>query len=605
MNQSRKDKDLPAERTVTPFASQWRRRWAVVAGFDVRERWWRLLDLLETRRALRRWLYAALVFVVLLTSLVIWGRPWWYKRTAISVTRQWIAAGRLDNAAESLQRAVALAPERPETWQLAAELARLRGRKAEAVDHARHAALLDADNADLAIAWAAEALRAEMPEIANQALAKLSPEQLKQSPHAQRILGEIARRENRLTEAMNYFENALRLDGAMAIDEVPFGIILLNATDPAERQRGVDFLTKWSTDREWGAVTLRTLLGDARTRADRPAMLKWAVALQSHPGCTVADMPVCLQDLSQTDEKKFSEVLMVLEKNHAVTPQAAAQLLGWLNEIGRSAEAVRWMKTLPAPGLLRPPVAVVGAEALRTVADWPGLREFTQDRNWGPDLEFLRWAYGMEAARALGDEAATKELWQTLYSHAQLNSAHALFAGSTLFSWGRAEQAEALWWRAAEQKGANAIEALGTLARFYQTQRDAEGQYRVFRQLYSLHPKDAAVANNFAFFAALTKHEERTAEKLARENLAREPRNRTYLATLAYVLAAQGQAEEALTLLQPAAAEVEKSSALTFAYGIALAETGHKSEAKAVLGKLDSAALSTRAQDVIKSALGT
>ena len=563
-----------------------------------------MLDYLEAHRALRRWLYALLAFGLGLAALWHWGSPWWYKRTALSVTRQWIDAGRLDNAAESLRRAVSLAPERPETWQLAAELARLRGRKAEAMEHARKAATLDEKNPDLAIAWAVEAMRAEMPETANEALAKLSAAQLAQSPHAQRILGELARHALRLTDAKKHFETALRLDGSVAIDEVPLGLILLNATDPTERLRGINFLAKWTTDKEWGAISLRTLLADAQNKNDHPAMLKWALALQAHPGCTLADMPNCLLALSQTDETRFSEAIAVLEKNHAVTPQAAAQLIGWLNQIGRSAEAVRWMKTLPPTGLDVPPVAVVGAEALRATADWAGLRALITNKNWGRDVEFVRWMYGMEAAHALNDEATAKELWQTLHSHAQLNGVHALFSGSTLFAWGRTEQAEALWWRAAEQEGPNAIEAFGSLARYYQTQRDAEGQYRVFRRLHSLRPKDTAIGNNFAFFAALTRHEERLAEKIARENLAQEPSNRIYLGTLAYVLIAQSRAEEALTLLKPAATEAEKSSALAFAYGLALAGTGQKAAAKPFLTKLEANTLTIRAQEVIKAALG-
>ena len=582
----------------------WQRGWARFAAFDLRDRWWRLLDALEARRSLRLWLYGVVAFGVGLSALWYWGSPWWYKRTAISVTRQWIDAGRLDNAAESLHRAVSLAPERPETWQLAAELARLRGRKAEAVDHARKAATLDENNPDLTIAWAVEAMHAELPEVANEALAKLSPAQLAQSPHAQRILGELARRALRLTDAKNHFEAALRLDGSVAIDEVPLGLILLNAADPTERQRGINFLAKWTTDKDWGAIALRTLLADAQSKNDHPAMLKWASALQAHPGCTLADMPNCLLALSQSDETRFAEAIAVLEKNHAVTPQAAAHLIGWLNQIGRSAEAARWMKTLPASGLDIPPVAVVGAEALRAIADWSGLRELITNKNWGRDVEFVRWLYGMEAARGLGDEATAKELWQTLYSHAQLNGVHALFAGSTLFSWGRTEQAEALWWRAAEKDDPNAIEAFGTLARHYQTQRDAEGQYRVFRRLHSLRPKDAAIGNNFAFFAALTRREERLAEKVARENLAQEPSNRIFLGTLAYVLIAQNRAEEALSLLKPVAAEAEKSSALAFAYGLALAETGEKKEAKTLLEKVDPSTLTIRAQEVIKAALG-
>lgn len=603
MNPKRPDKNLPADRTETPFPSRWQRWWGRFAAFDLRDRWWRLLDALETRRSLRRWLYGLVAFAVTLAAVWHWGSPWWYKRTALSVTRQWIDAGRLDNAAESLQRAVKLAPERPETWQLAAELARLRGRKAEAVQHARKAATLDPENPDRTVTWAVEAMWAELPDEAKTALDKLSPEQLARSPHAQRILGEIARRAVRLTEAKTHFENALRLDGSVAIDEVPLGLILLNATDPAERQRGINFLSKWVTDKDWGAVALRTLLGDAQNRKDKPAMLQWAVALQAHPGCTLADMPNCLLALSQSDETRFAETVATLEKNHAVNPQAAAQLIGWLNQIGRSAVAVRWMKTLPPTGLLAPPVAVVGAEALRASADWPGLKELVADKNWGHETEFLRWMYGLEAALALGDETTAKTLWNTLYSHAQLDGVHALFAGSTLFSWGRTEQAEALWWRAAEHEGPNAIEAFGSLARYYQTQRDAEGQYRVFRRLHSLRPKDAAIGNNFAFFAALTHHEERLAEKIARENLAQEPSNKIYLGTLAFTLVAQNRPEEALTLLKPAVADAEKFPALTFAYGLALAGTGKKAEARLLLAKLEANTLTVQAQTVIKTAL--
>jgi tetratricopeptide (TPR) repeat protein len=603
MNPQRPDKNLPAERTEPPFPGRWQRWWAKISAFDLRDRWWRLLDALEERRALRRWLYALVFLVVASVATWHWGSPWWYKRTALSVTRQWIDAGRLDNAAESLQRAVTLAPEQPETWHLAAELARLRGRKAEAVQHARKAAMLDADNPDRTITWAVEAMWAELPEEAGTALAKLSPEQLSRSPHAQRILGEIARRAVRLTEAKTHFENALRLDGPVAIDEVPLGLILLNATDPAERQRGINFLSHWSTDKEWGAVALRTLLGDAQSRKDKPAMLRWATALQAHPGCTLADMPNWLLALAQSDEARFAEAVALLEKNHAVSPPAAAQLIGWLNQIGRSNEAARWMKTLPPTGLLAPPLAVVGAEALRASADWPGLKELVTDKNWGHEVEFLRWMYGLEAALALGDDATAKALWNTLYSHAQLDGVHALFAGSTLFSWGRTEQAEALWWRAAEQEGPNAIEAFGSLARFYQTRREAEGQYRVFRRLHSLRPKDAAIGNNFAFFAALTNREEHLAEKIARENLTQEPLNRIYLGTLAFVLVAQNRPEEALTLLKPAVAETEKNPALTFAYGLALAGAGKKAEAKVLLATLPTDTLTIRAEEVIKAAL--
>jgi len=602
MNQLPNEKG-PDEDHPTPSGSMWRRCCAWFRTFDLRDRWWRLLDLLEARRALRWTLYGMLAAAVAFGSLRVWVYPWWTKRNAISMARQWISAGRLEFAAEAMQNAVLTAPENPETWRLAAELARLRGQKAEAVEHARHAAALGSKDPYYVLEWASMALQADIPEEADSALASLSSEDAAHSAFAQRLMGELARRRVQLTVAKSHFEAALRLDGPVAIDEVPLGLILLNATDPADRQRGLDLLKKWTTNQEWGATALRALLGDALARDERPAMLQWAEALRAHPGCTLGDIPNCLAGLSRADERHFADALATLEKNHAVTPQAAAQLVGWLNQIGRSADAVEWMKMLPPEGLKHPPLAVVGAEALRQTGAWQELQDLTQLGDWS-DLDFLRWAYGMQAARALGDMAQADKLWRTLRSHATTNSVHALFAGDTIYTWGRVDEAEVLWWATADQGGPNAIAALGTLARYYQVQHDADGQYRAFRQLYFAHPQDANVSNNFIYFAALTGRDGPLVERLAAENLARDPQNLTYLATRAFVLFMDGRPGDALSLLKPKATEKDKSSALAFAYGLALAGTGQKTEARALLGKPDPAMQTTREVELIKSALG-
>jgi predicted Zn-dependent protease len=593
----------PGENQTNPPRAVWRRTIAWIRTFDLRDRWWRLLDLLETRRTLRWTLYSLLAAAISFGALRVWVYPWWNKRNAISIARQWISAGRLDLAAEAVHSAVMTAPERPETWQLAAELARLRGRKSEAVEHARHAAMLDLKDPRYVLEWTSVALQADMPEEADRALVALSQDDATRSAFAQRLMGELARRRVQLTSAMNHFEAALHLDGPVAIDEVPLGLILLNAKAPAERQRGLDLLEKWTADPQWGATALRTLLADAVAHDERPSMLRWAEALRANPACTLGDVPNCLSALSRADERYFADVLAVLEKSYEATPQGAAQLVAWLNQIGRSAEAVKWMETLPQDGLKHPPLSVVCAEALRQTASWAELRDLTRNENWG-DTEFLRWAYGMQAARALGDEAKADDFWRSLRADATMNSVHALFAGDTIFTWGLVDNAVILWWAAADQGGPNAIQALGTLARHYQVQRDADGQYRVFRQLHFAHPQDADVSNNFAYFASLTGHDGALAERLAAENLARDPQNLTYLATRAFVTLMDGRASEALALLKPKAAEVEKSPALAFAYGLALAGTGNKDEAQALLGKLDPRTQTPREIELIKTALG-
>jgi predicted Zn-dependent protease len=134
-------------------------------------------------------------------SLRVWVYPWWTKRNAISMARQWISAGRLEFAAEAMQNAVLTAPENPETWRLAAELARLRGQKAEAVEHARHAAVLGSKDPHYVLEWASMALQADIPEEADSALASLSSEDAAHSAFAQRLMGELARRRVQLTAA--------------------------------------------------------------------------------------------------------------------------------------------------------------------------------------------------------------------------------------------------------------------------------------------------------------------------------------------------------------------------------------------------------------------
>src|SRR4051794_18568453 len=83
MNKKRPERNIPPDQTVAPFSNRWQRGWRKMAAFDLRDRWWRLLDLLEARRSLRRWLYGLGALTVGLAALWHWGSPWWYRRTAL------------------------------------------------------------------------------------------------------------------------------------------------------------------------------------------------------------------------------------------------------------------------------------------------------------------------------------------------------------------------------------------------------------------------------------------------------------------------------------------------------------------------------------------
>jgi len=597
------DPSRPNENSLTPPVQSQRGWLNRLCHFELREAWWAFLDTWETRRALRWWTYGAGMVLVLAVTFWFGVYPRWAQRNSVRMARQWIDAGQLGYAAETIQKALEVSTKQPELWQLAAEVARRSGQRTMEVQYLHQASLAQPDSYSLVLEWASAALQADMMDEAEQALASMPEGERERSSFAQRLLGELERRKNRLPQAKAHFEAALKIDGSGGVNELPLGLCLLATRDAADRQRGLDILNKLTADAEWGTGALRILLTDAMMQNDRAAMAKFAEALRTNPRCTVGDMPNCLSALARADEAKFSAVIEQLKQAHLASPDSAAQLIGWMNQIGRSAEALEWIKTLPEPNLQRPPLAVSKAESLLCSGDWAGLRAWTAQADWGADLNFLRWAYGLQAARKLGDEKVAEEFWKTLSSHAQVNGVHGYFAGSTIYAWGLVKEAETLWWQVSGQNNNVAIDALGSLARHYQVHRDAVGQYKVFNQLHALHPKDDAVTNNFAFFAALTGNREQMAEQAARENVGRYPTNSTYRATYAFVLLMHGKAAEALKQITPLAVQAEKSASVAFVYGLILAETGEKTKAREVLHRLDPDTLTTREVELITAAV--
>jgi tetratricopeptide (TPR) repeat protein len=567
------------------------RMWARLRGFGVRDAWWQLLDLLEARRSLRLVAYAVGLLAVLCLVTAVWIYPWWRQQTAVSMARQWLVSGKLEQASASIQEALKVAPDNPESWKLAADLARRLGNKKSTLGYSEKAATLAPKRPELTLIWASDAILADQPEAGARALALLSNNTLADSAPAQRILGELARRRTDLTAARSHFENALHLEGPdTAINEIPLGVVLLQSKDRELRQRGLGLLAKWQADPEWGANAVRTLLQDALARDDHPAMRKWADVLRAHPRCTLGDIPNCLLALSKTDEVRFNEVISLMEKNHAGDSPNIALLVSWLNQIGRSEEALRWTESLPAELTHRPPAAVSIAESLRLAARWTALLDWIHRTRWGTDLKPVQLNYELLASRRSGQTELADELWTTLKSRAAIDGPRTLFTADTLYAWGLRDEAVALLWIGADLPNI-AFEALGTLVRHYQVQRDAEGQYQVFKRLRTLRPADEAIANNFAFFAALTGNDSRQAEDAAQHNFEQQPGNIAFRSTYAFVLCTQNRAAEALTVLKPVATDWRNQPAMLLAYGLALAGTEQKDKARTVLGSIDPATL--------------
>jgi hypothetical protein len=575
---------------------------------DGRDHLWAFLDLLDGRPALRKILLIGVPALVIAVGLGAWGYKHWARSNAVRIARQWLDAGRLDQAGIAIQNAVAAEPGLPDPWRLASELAWRKGNRAASVGFAKRAAALGGYRAGDVLAWAEASILSDDAEQAREAEVYLDPK-AQASTRALRLAGEIARRAGRFEEARGPFQAALEEDAktgapsSLAVDEVPLGIVCLQTGSAEDRSRGQTLLAKWAPDPKWGAEALRALLADAVSHGDRGQTSRWAGELRVHPLCTLADIPVCLKALAGSDLARYQAMLRPLEDNSRSVATQAAQLLGWLTQIGQGEEAVRWGESLDPASARKPPIAPGIAEALRSTHRWADLQAWVDGADWGRDLEFLGRAYGMVAARELGDGPRADSLWSAVHADGGMSPAHALFAGESLYAWGYPKEAVALLWLAADRPDL-AFQALGSLARLYQVQRDAVGQYRAFGRLNAMRNDDRNIANNFAYFAALTDLGNQTQiERIAEDNFIHEPSDVFYRSTYAFVLVWLGQSTRAMTLMEPVSRDWRRSPVVAFAYGAALAGVGRKPEARQVFDSLGPRDLDPMEVDWIRSAL--
>jgi tetratricopeptide (TPR) repeat protein len=370
-----------------------------VRSRDSRQHLWDFLDLLDERPALKRGLYIGVPVLVLAIAFGFWGYNNWAQKNAYGIARQWLDANRLDRAADAVQNALATEPDRPDSWRLASELAWKKGKRATSVEYAKKAAAVSHYQEDYVLAWAEAAILSDDASQAQEAERYLNPATAQESPRALRLAGEIARRGLRFTDARVAFQSALEADknaGATytAIDEIPLGIVSLQTGLAEDRARGISLLSKWASDPTWGAEALRALLADAVAHHDREAVGRLAEGLRTHPHCTLADVPVCLKALADYDPVRYKAMLDPMEDQSRLNPTHAAELMGWLTQIGQAAEAVRWGESLYPAAAQKPPIAPAIAEALHATRRWADLRDWVARVDWGTISDSWAWPTG-------------------------------------------------------------------------------------------------------------------------------------------------------------------------------------------------------------------
>jgi Flp pilus assembly protein TadD len=319
------------------------------------------------------------------------------------------------------------------------------------------------------------------------------------------------------------------------------------------------------------------LIDSATQERNWAVVLDLARELQGLPEATFNDRLVYLSALSATADPGIQDYLAKLQTEAKDDADKVFRLIAWMNSHGEMARSLAWKESLSAEILGEVHVRVALADAYVARNDWPELQRLVEGNTWG-GFEFVRFALKARIARAKNDEAGFTKNWTEAVRLAGDKIPSLKLLERTAAGWGWKEEATNLLWLRAETRE-GAAEALETLSRQYDQDRDTHGLYRVIAHLLKISPNDPKTRNNFAQLALLLGVEVQTARATARELYNQNPNDPVFVSTYAFALEQAGDSKQALRImsgLTPEQLHVPNTAAY---YGIILAAANKPQEA--------------------------
>ena len=381
------------------------------------------------------------------------------------------------------------------------------------------------------------------------------------------------------------WSEALRLKPDDKSFELRRGVLRLRATDPERRASGDATLNALRADPQQRSFATRALIASGVTQRENPQkLLELAKELQAYPEAAWSDRLLYLDLLHALHDQRFSSYLSELEKDAATKPGALGSLLTWMSRNNLNLLALDFSKSLPADVLEKLPVPLALADVYVALKEWQKLELATEKAQWRK-FEFLRHAYLARALREQGKSAAAAREWVTAIKGASDESESLLTLVRTVSEWGwEAETIESLW--ALSKHPEKQKEAFLALYRNYAKAANTQGLYRVVVRLSELDPTNLDVENNLAQIGLLLNANPEEARRNAADVYNKSPKNPAYITTFAYSLLTQGNAKEAVRIMNSLSAEQLSEPTISAYYGICLAAAGdEKARSYLDLGK--------------------
>ncbi|HSA01221.1 MAG TPA: hypothetical protein P5055_10840, partial [Candidatus Paceibacterota bacterium] len=333
----------------------------------------------------------------------------WRQVQLVKQARVFLEKSDSRNAYLCLQRAIQANPFDIEACRLMAELAEASRSPAALMWRSRVVELSPSSVSDrLDLAKVALVMRDYAA--ATNALDGVS-EDGKKTAEFHNIAGAVASVTGPAGEAQRHFAEAVRISPTNVYAQINLAVVQLRHTNANSLTAGRTALNTLRNHPEIGNMALRELTLDAVRHKQLPNALAMSDDLLKKTNAVFADRLLRLSILRELKNADLATAIAACQRDAVTNPAHLHELVIWKINSGMSADALRWLQSLPIDVQTNQPAALLAADCYSMQNNWTGLQTFLSTNQWG-DIDFLRRAYLARSLRQQQMSTASKAEWE-------------------------------------------------------------------------------------------------------------------------------------------------------------------------------------------------
>jgi Tfp pilus assembly protein PilF len=270
--------------------------------------------------------------------------------------------------------------------------------------------------------------------------------------------------------------------------------------------------------------------------------------------------------------QEFAERLCSLKASATTNKVALFSICEWMGRHGLADDALSWLSALDAHVRAAQPVPLAMANLHLARGDWPTLQTFLDGQQWA-DLDFLRLALSARAAWGQNQSLLGDTRWTASLNAARNHLGSLMLLLGLAADWGR-DREDILW--QIHRRFPKEQWALRELESVYNVTRNTRGLNQVYAKLVTdqTGAMEVTNCNNYACTSMLLGAHLPEAHQLARDLHNQHPDDVIVASTYAYSLHLQGRTRDGLEVLDRFNADALQQPSVALYYGVLLGAVG-------------------------------